>query len=185
MATSGRANRGPSAAPENRKALLDAARDVFSDSGLDVPFNAIAKAAGVGQGVLYRHFPDRIDLVLAVFEENTSALETLSADRDTSLMDVLDFVTDQVIDSVAFVDMVTASTSDQRLDRVAHRLADALAEKLGPAKEAGQVRTDLTTDELVIAIGMIANLVAKLPTRDRRSTAEAAWALMWKGMSPR
>ena len=150
-----------------------------------MPFNATARTAGVSQGVLYRHFPDRMDLVLAVFEENTMALEDLAADPGTSLGEVLDFVTDQVIESVAFVDMVNASTNDHRVDRVAHRLADALADKLGPAQELGDVRSDLTGDDLLMAIGMIANLVAKVAPSDRRAAAAQAWQLMWQGLLPR
>lgn len=185
MTASSRANRGPSAAAENRRALLHAARKVFSDSGLDVPFSSIAKAAGVSQGVLYRHFPDRIDLVLAVFEENTIALEALASDPEKTLVDVLDFVTDQVIDSIAFVDMVNAWTRDPRIDQLATRIADLLADKLGPAREAGYVREDLGADDLVVGIGMMANLIAKTPAPQRRAAAEAAWGLLWTGMSPR
>ena len=43
-----------------------------------MPYNAIAKAAGVGQGVLYRHFPRRVDLALAVFDDNFTAMERLA-----------------------------------------------------------------------------------------------------------
>ena len=43
----------------NRAALLDAARAVFADHGLDAPLDLIAEKAGVGRGTLYRHFADR------------------------------------------------------------------------------------------------------------------------------
>ena len=71
-----RINRGPAAAAENRRAVLAAARELFAERGYEVPMQAIAKRAGVGQGVLYRHFPKRLDLALAVFEENFVRLET-------------------------------------------------------------------------------------------------------------
>ena len=57
-----KANRGPSAGPENRRALIAAARAVFAESGYSAPLSAVARRAGVGQGSLYRHFPDRVAL---------------------------------------------------------------------------------------------------------------------------
>ena len=43
-------NRGPAAGPRNRAALIAAAREVYANDGLGVPFSAVAKRAGVGQG---------------------------------------------------------------------------------------------------------------------------------------
>lgn len=48
-------------------ALLDAAKEVFATSGVDAPVREIADKAGVGLGTLYRHFPQRADLIAAVF----------------------------------------------------------------------------------------------------------------------
>ena len=53
-------------ARRNRERLLAAARDVFVDQGPDAPLDAIAAAAGVGIGTLYRRFPDRRAVVRAV-----------------------------------------------------------------------------------------------------------------------
>jgi AcrR family transcriptional regulator len=55
-------------AQRNVGALLDAAKAVFAESGVDAPAKQIADLAGVGVGTLYRHFPQRSDLVKAVFE---------------------------------------------------------------------------------------------------------------------
>ncbi len=71
----GRPNRGRAAGPENRRALIVAAREIYATEGPSAPFSAIAKRAGVGQGSLYRHFPDRISLAVAVFEDNIADLE--------------------------------------------------------------------------------------------------------------
>ncbi|WP_421758847.1 TetR/AcrR family transcriptional regulator [Devosia sp.] len=67
--TSGdRRGRAPRAdAQRNIDALLLAAREVFARSGVDAPVREIAEAAGVGVGTLYRHFPQRSDLIVAVF----------------------------------------------------------------------------------------------------------------------
>ena len=55
-----RANRGRAAAKANRRALVAAALEVFAEGGIDAPLSAVAKRARVGQGSLYRHFPDRV-----------------------------------------------------------------------------------------------------------------------------
>ena len=61
-------------ARRNRELLVAAARDVFSSRGAGVSMEAIAKEAGVGVGTLYRHFPNRLDLVEAVYQTDVDEL---------------------------------------------------------------------------------------------------------------
>lgn len=60
-------------ARENRSRIIDAARDAFA-AGADVSMNEIAKRAGVGPGTLYRNFPNRESLVLAVYQDELEHL---------------------------------------------------------------------------------------------------------------
>jgi AcrR family transcriptional regulator len=60
-------------AQRNTDSLLEAAKAVFATSGVDAPAKQIADLAGVGVGTLYRHFPQRSDLVKAVFEREVDA----------------------------------------------------------------------------------------------------------------
>jgi AcrR family transcriptional regulator len=60
-------------AQRNLDALLDAAKAVFAASGVDAPVREIAARAGVGVGTFYRHFPQRSDLVKAVFQHEVDA----------------------------------------------------------------------------------------------------------------
>src|SRR6187402_1936808 len=60
-------------AQRNIDALLEAAKDVFATSGVDAPVREIAEKAGVGLGTLYRHFPQRSDLIAAVFRREMDA----------------------------------------------------------------------------------------------------------------
>jgi AcrR family transcriptional regulator len=53
--------------------LLQAAMEVFAESGVDAPVRAIAERAGVGLGTVYRHFPQRSDLIVAVFQSQVDA----------------------------------------------------------------------------------------------------------------
>ena len=54
-------------------ALLQAAKSVFATSGVDAPVREIAERAGVGVGTVYRHFPQRSDLITAVFRREIDA----------------------------------------------------------------------------------------------------------------
>jgi len=60
-------------AQRNIDALLQAAIEVFSTSGVDAPVREIVEKAGVGIGTFYRHFPQRSDLVAAVFRREIDA----------------------------------------------------------------------------------------------------------------
>ncbi|OOB90653.1 TetR/AcrR family transcriptional regulator [Rathayibacter sp. VKM Ac-2630] len=57
----------------SRQALLDAAAAVFVESGVDAPVREIAARAGVGMGTVYRHFPTRPELVVAVYRHQVEA----------------------------------------------------------------------------------------------------------------
>jgi AcrR family transcriptional regulator len=60
-------------AQRNEKTLLDAAAAVFVASGVDAPVRDIAAKAGVGMGTIYRHFPTRADLIIAVYRHQVEA----------------------------------------------------------------------------------------------------------------
>ena len=62
-------------AVRNRRRLTDAAVEAFRDEGLDISVDEIARRAGVGVATLYRHFPAKSDLVLAVTEATLDELE--------------------------------------------------------------------------------------------------------------
>src|ERR1700679_3324817 len=73
----GEPGRGPprqrAAAPRNCHALLEPGPAVCAAPGVDAPAKEIADLAGVGVGTLYRHFPQRSDLVTAVFQREGDA----------------------------------------------------------------------------------------------------------------
>jgi AcrR family transcriptional regulator len=60
-------------AQRNTEALLHAAMTVFARDGVDAPVRQIADEAGVGLGTVYRHFPQRSDLIIAVFRREVDA----------------------------------------------------------------------------------------------------------------
>ncbi|MET9018365.1 helix-turn-helix domain-containing protein [Actinopolymorpha sp. NPDC004070] len=72
-AASGQTRSKRADARRNEKALLDAAAAVFVASGVEAPVREIAARAGVGTGTIYRHFPTRADLIIAVFRHQVEA----------------------------------------------------------------------------------------------------------------
>ncbi|MFF8916440.1 TetR/AcrR family transcriptional regulator [Streptomyces sp. NPDC015032] len=60
-------------ARRNQQTLLDAAAAVFVTSGVEAPVRDIAAKAGVGTGTIYRHFPTRANLVIAVYRHQVDA----------------------------------------------------------------------------------------------------------------
>jgi AcrR family transcriptional regulator len=175
----GAPNLGPRAAAGNRAALLAAAREVFGSAGTGAPLSAVAKRAGVGQGSLYRHFPDRLDLVVAVFEEQVAAVEELAATPGADLADLLGLVTWNAIDSVGFVDLVRSSVpADGRVVALGERVAAALGTRLESAIEAGGVPAGITPDDLLLAVAMTAGGLSQAEGEDRVRRARRAWELL-------
>ena len=175
-ARSERTNRGPSAARGNRDALLAAARRLFAEHGYHVPLSAIAKEAGVGQGVLYRHFPSRFDLALSVFEENLDQLRTLAADHgDDAFCRFWEQMIDLVVESAAFIEMaVDARRTHPDYDGET-QFRTILAPLLERAQDGGHLPAHLTLDDLVLAqrAAYGAVVTAESPQRARA----AAWRI--------
>lgn len=70
-------------AQRNYELLLAAAREVFHERGVDAPLDDIARRAGIGNATMYRHFPARRDLLVAVYADEVTAL----CDLGESLLD--------------------------------------------------------------------------------------------------
>ena len=102
-------------AQRNIDSLLEAAKVVFGTSGVDAPAKEIADLAGVGVGTLYRHFPQRSDLVKAVFQHEVDAC------------------------AAAAKALAAAYGPGEALERWVHRYTEFLAHKrgLGPALHSG------------------------------------------------
>ena len=70
--TSARSSRRADAV-RNRASILEAARRLVAEQGTEVAMGEIARAAGVAVGTLYRHFPNKTDLLAAVVNEYVGA----------------------------------------------------------------------------------------------------------------
>lgn len=166
------ANRGPAAAATNRAALIDAARTLFAIRGYQVPLSAVAKHAGVGQGVLYRHFPTRLDLALAVFEENFAVLETLATAPDDDAFDRLwARLVDLTLESFGLVELVVDARRQLTAYDGHEHLARLVTPLLARAQSAELVRSDLSVEDVALALRMVYGVAATSPD-PRRTEAE-------------
>lgn len=139
---------------------------MFAEDGLAAPLSAVAKRARVGQGSLYRHFPDRIALAVAVFEENVDELEALAADPAATLTDLFDAVTEQALVSTALIELLSAAREDTRADRLNLRVAALIEAVLARDQAAGRIRSSVEPADVLIAISM---LTLYLPQADARA----------------
>ncbi len=180
-----RANRGPAAGPGNRAALIAAAREVYAAEGLSAPFSAVAKRAGVGQGSLYRHFPDRTALAVAVFEENLVDLEEFTAPADRTIDDLLDRVVAQAMVSTAFIDLITADLHDPRVASLGIRFRTVVERLLAREHALGHVGGHIEVEDVTMATGMLATELARADPDQRPEVARRARALFRAAFTPR
>jgi AcrR family transcriptional regulator len=137
-------------AERNRQRIIEAAKTLFAERGVDVSVEDIAAAAGVGIGTFYRRFPDRESLVEAVFE--TRLERVVEAARDA--LEIEDpweafrtFVTTVARMHARDRGLKDVLTSDRGRERVAafRRTIQPLAgQLLERAKAAGALREDVT-----------------------------------------
>lgn len=177
-------NRGPAAGPANRRALLEAAREVYREEGLKAPFSAVARRAGVGQGSLYRHFPDRVALAAAVFEENVSELEALADPAEATLETLFDAVVAQATAATAFVELTTAHRHDPAVVHLGERFRIVVARLLDRERATGHVAADIDTDDVLLATGMLATELARTDPADRDAVASRIRALLRRAFAP-
>ncbi|WP_030544147.1 TetR/AcrR family transcriptional regulator [Streptomyces albus] len=179
------ANEGRKAAARNRAALIAAARDICAEQGLEAPLSAIARRAGVGQGVLYRHFPDRAAVVTAVLEENVRQIEQAAAAEDADLARVLGVLTWHLAESAAFIGILHADAAGGHSGIPAY--AEALSERVERALRRHLPdghRLAAEADDLMIAVAMVSGAVTG-PDRVRREhRALAAWRLLGAEVGP-
>lgn len=176
VSPSGRGTEPPrrqrSDAKRNVAALLEAAKTAFSASGVDVPAKQITDLAGVGVGTLYRHYPRRSDLIVAVLQreidECVAAAEEL---RDTlgaweALMAWVERFTDFVGTKQGLASAL--HSGDPAYDGLPEQLLDQLAPPLqaflARAVDAGHVREDVTAREIMMAIALLSQ-----PVRDEQA----------------
>ncbi|MBO0873803.1 MAG: TetR/AcrR family transcriptional regulator [Pseudonocardia sp.] len=151
-------------ARRNYQRLLAAAGDLFSERGPDAPLDEIAKRAGVGNATLYRHFPTRRDLLVAVCVGDVEALCRHGNELRATLPPA-----DALAEWLwAFIEHITAKQGlatalltgrdeDSAVIAACQRAINATgATLLEAAQVAGTVRADLDLGDLLRLVNAIA-----------------------------
>jgi AcrR family transcriptional regulator len=143
----------------NREALLCAGRRAFAEHGLEVPLDRVAQDAGVAIGTLYRHFPSRLDLVRAIFDEKLAAW-LAAAEQAVQLPDAWEgFVTfaevvcGQPAEDRAFGDLTTIRVPGlECLEGSQLRIRELASQIIERAQLQGALRADLTPEDLAVVV---------------------------------
>jgi AcrR family transcriptional regulator len=151
-------------ARRNQANLLDAAAAVFVTSGVEAPIRDIAAEAGVGTATIYRHFPTRADLILAVYRHQVEALAEAgpalladSASPHAALGRWIDRFVDFVVTKRG---LATVLQSDDTCFDPLHayfveRLEPVCVQMLDAAVAAGQIRAGQDPYELMRGVASL------------------------------
>jgi AcrR family transcriptional regulator len=152
----------PKRADAQRKmsSLLLAAVEVFQESGVDAPVREIAERAGVGIGTVYRHFPQRSDLIKAVFQSRVDACADAASELASQHEpgDALARWMQRYVDFIATKRGLAAAlhSGDPAYSALPGlfntRLLPALKTLLDAAVAAGAVRSGIDAEELLHAV---------------------------------
>jgi AcrR family transcriptional regulator len=173
-------------ARRNYTRLLAAAGDLFAERGPDAPLDEIARRAGVGNATLYRHFPTRRDLLVAVCVGDVEALCRHGHDLLTThppseaLTEWLWAFIEHVTARHGLAEaLLTGRAEDSAVIAACQRAIEATgAALLERAQSAGTVRPDLALDDLL----RLVNAIAMAAEPDEGHGAERLLSLVLDGI---
>tara|TARA_R110001599_G_scaffold176520_1_gene368666 strand:- start:236 stop:853 length:618 start_codon:yes stop_codon:yes gene_type:complete len=171
---------------KNREDLLVAAQEVFAQKGVDAPLDLVRQRAGVGRATMYRNFPGRVHLQLALVEDSLRRLET----RDPGEAQDMDAFTAFLF---AIADEVGRSPALNLLwDRLREdpemsaphikRLCTVIAAPLALAIHEGSVSPRLTIEDIYFAVRMLGVISRGASLTERRAAARRALSLLFAGL---
>lgn len=140
-------------AQQNRERIVEIARDAFAADG-SATMQSIARAAGVGQGTLYRRFPTREALLVEVYREDfdklTASASELLVEHPPieALRRWFDALASFGHMKHALSDVLDAVTRAELHDEQYDRILAAVAELLDAGKASGEIRVDIEPDEV-------------------------------------
>ncbi|AQZ68226.1 Transcriptional regulator, TetR family [[Actinomadura] parvosata subsp. kistnae] len=164
-------------ARRNERALLDAAAAVFVTSGVEAPIRDIAARAGVGVATIYRHFPTRAELIIAVYrhqiEECAKAGPVLlasSASPHAALGRWINLFVDFLVTKHGLAAVLQSDDAgfQQLHGYFLERLLPVCAELVAAAVEAGEILPDLEAYELMRGVGNLCIGAESDPRYDAR-----------------
>jgi AcrR family transcriptional regulator len=164
-------------AERNRSRIVEAARRVFAEQGLDVPMNEVARCAQVGIATLYRRFPTREELITCVFASKMTAyaqaIEQALADPDPwhGFCTYIEQVCAMQAEDHGFTAVLTLTfPTAKAFEAKRHEAYRGFAELIDRAKSVGRLRPDFSPEDLILLLMANAGVVAATA-----GTAPDAW----------
>lgn len=156
-------------AQRNRQRIIAAAIELFAEQGLDASTAEIAQHAGVGEATLFRRFPSKDDLVLAIVSSQMALVVELASsclldpDPGEGLRRFIAEMVERFVDDRGVMEGAKARCmTSSELDGQRRELMSLMTALVKRAQEAGAVRKDLTGQDLGLLIGAVAS-TADLP----------------------
>jgi AcrR family transcriptional regulator len=176
-------------AARNRKLIIDAAASEFAEHGTSASISRIAARAGTGKGTVFRHFPTKVDLFLAIFVDQLDRLadtgEALlgSDDAEAALLKFMSVSVELQVRDRAFCQIAAERRGDPRVRTAADRFTRAAEALTAAARHAGAVRDDITGTDVVLLIN-----AASQATTPLEGVLPGLWhrylGLVFDGLSP-
>ena len=175
-------------ARRNETALLDAAVAVFLRSGVEAPIRDIAAEAGVGTATIYRHFPTRADLILAVYGHQVDALADAgpsllagNAHSHAALQQWFEMFVDFLVTKHGLAAVLQADDPcfDPLHSYFLERIVPVCARLLQAAASTGEIRADQDPHELMRGV---ASLCAGARVDTRRYDARRLVGILIAGL---
>ena len=158
-------------AERNRQRILVVARNAFAEDGLSVPLDEIARRAGVGVGTVYRRFPDKEQLIDAVFEDRINELVALAdeclhvEDSWTGLVRFLERATEAHARDRGFKEVALSGAHGlERVARARQLMFPLVTRLVERAQADGVLRPDLAATDVPLLHLMLGALSER--TRD-------------------
>ena len=177
-------------ASRNRDTLLAAATRAYASAEAEPSMRAIAREAGVGIATLYRHFPTRESLVDAVYHDQVERLTAGARDllqwlRPAEAMRRwMDLFGDWLMTKHGMIDTLLAmiETGDIALASTRAELLDVITTILEAGRAAGDLRADVTAEDIAASLIGIFTVVGK---PEQRAQADRLLDLLIDGLRPR
>ena len=171
---------------ERRAQLLDAADAVFAEHGVTAALDLVVERAQVGRATLYRQFPDRRAIMLALLERSlakTRARAEALKDDDQAFFKLLTMLADHIATSAPLVDYWrTVEHGDDEVARVRHSMWKAFEEPMKRAVDKGLCKQALSSKELSLIFGMLGGALRGETAAQRKQLARRALQIILDGL---
>ncbi len=181
-------------ARRNREKILAAASELFAQEGAGLCMDDLARRAGVGHATVFRRFPNKEELILAMFEDRLAdvaeAVEQAASSEDAweGLVAAMTYIAERQARDRGLMEAVgTEVFGSPRLREARMRVVEPMAGLLARAQEAGQVRDDLEALDvffLITAAGHVSPCHFEIPDLWRRYLGVILDGMRPAGASP-